>query len=73
MKISPRQIVFTHRDGKEYTAKRATDEQKQRAKAKNPAIMEGCTCGEEFCDGQWLWRCMYAGAGACDWFITYIV
>lgn len=49
-------------------ARRAT-----RSEIKKARGAEGCTCGEELCIDGWVWRCMYAGAGVCDWFITNIV
>ena len=68
-------VIFT-KDGKEHVASRATSDDKKRVTDKLAAArkkVSGCECGEEFCDGEWLWRCMYAGGGECDWFITYIV
>jgi hypothetical protein len=71
--ISIHEYTFTYKDGKRYTARRASREEKQAASKKGASSETGCTCGEEWCDGEWLWRCMYAGAGECDWFITTIV
>lgn len=68
-------VIFV-KDGREHIARRATPEEKASAADKLKAANKNtlsCQCGEEFCDGQWLWRCMYAGGGVCDWFITYIV
>ena len=53
--------------GQLQVARRATA-----AEIKNAKIKSSCECGEEFCDGQWLWRCMYAGGGVCEWYITSI-
>jgi hypothetical protein len=82
VKISPKlkddqinihEYTFTRKDGKRYTAKRATQAQKTAARSKYTKIFDDCDCGEEWCDGQWLWRCMYAGGGECDWYITNTV
>jgi hypothetical protein len=62
-------------EGKEYTALPATGEQlnENREKMKRDGInADECNCGEEWCDGEWLWRCFETSEG-CRWFITYIV
>ena len=67
--------IILEKDGIEYIAKPATNEQKKLVEEKMKAAGRSlnCECGEEFCDGEWLWRCMYSGGGICDWYITYIV
>jgi len=74
MKIKPKDkhieilsYTFNYK-GQLHVARRATATEIKKAKIKS-----GCVCGEEFCDGQWLWRCMYAGGGVCEWYITSIV
>jgi hypothetical protein len=67
--------IIYERDGKEFVARLPTDDEKRAVEAKLQAEGKSmsCTCGEWFCDGSWWWRCMYAGGGVCDWFITYDV
>jgi len=67
--------VIYELDGKEYVARPASADEKRAVKTKllEGGLSESCECGEEFCDGEWVWRCMYAGAEECDWFITYEV
>lgn len=67
--------ILLEKDGVEYVAVPVSDEllkvNEQNLKAAGLDL--NCNCGAEWCDGRWLWRCMYSGAGQCSWYQTYIV
>jgi hypothetical protein len=61
------QIVnFTYiKKGETYTAVRVNAEQLRKA-----GKSRGCNCGDESCEGGWVWRCMAGGGGECEWYAT---
>lgn len=60
-------------DGVSYVAQPPTEAEVAEAKAYFATIgrvQDGCQCGEEFCIGGRVWRCMAGGGGSCTWYPT---
>lgn len=57
--------IIYEADGKQYTARPATEEE---LKAAN--LLGNCNCGDEKCVSGKKWRCMAGGGGSCVWYPT---